>query len=594
MSRFSVRKPYTIFVAVIAVLVFGFISYRNMTPDLLPNMDFPYVVVVTTYPGATPEQVEIEVTKPLEQSLATLNDLKTITSGSSENYSMISLEFEQNANLDAITVDMLQSIQTLDKNWDDMVGEPLILKINPGMIPVTVSAVAMEGMDRYELAEFVEETVLPELEGTTGVASISADGMVKRTMTLSLSEEKLDEMNDKIADALMGSLKDARQQLDDAQKELDEAKDTVAGGLSQLKDAPNQMLSSFDLSGASDEIDGLKSLLQDTASTNIRLSAAQVQQQTLLAEKELLEQSLTQMEDAIREQETELASVESDLVVCNRAIDGLSHLLPDITPVYLLGLSSETVAALQAQGCNTLGDIRTRAAGLEMLRDNMQTSLASARAAAEEARRAADLRLPEIATETEAHVTEIAELQAKAEANAAAIAAYQSGIQNLPGTLISGITDLSLAGGQLAAAQSSLSSAQETLDKAYESYDQQVEAALKAADLHNVLSLQTVAALLGAQNFDMPAGYVYKQDESVVVTVGDGVKTREDMENLVLMDLCIGDLEPIRVKDVADIVYSDNADEMYATLNNGDGVILMFSKQSTYATARVADNIQKA
>ena len=72
MEKFSVKKPLTIFVAVIAVLVLGVVAYFKMTPDLLPNMDFPYVVIVTAYPGATPEKVEAEVSKPMEQSMSTL------------------------------------------------------------------------------------------------------------------------------------------------------------------------------------------------------------------------------------------------------------------------------------------------------------------------------------------------------------------------------------------------------------------------------------------------------------------------------------------------------------------------------------------
>ena len=68
MSKFSVKKPLTVFVAVIAILVLGVVAYFRMTPDLLPNMDFPYVLIMTTYPGASPEKVEQEITKPMEQA----------------------------------------------------------------------------------------------------------------------------------------------------------------------------------------------------------------------------------------------------------------------------------------------------------------------------------------------------------------------------------------------------------------------------------------------------------------------------------------------------------------------------------------------
>ncbi|MDD3169103.1 MAG: efflux RND transporter permease subunit, partial [Eubacteriales bacterium] len=88
-SKYSVRKPFTVLVAVILVVVLGVVSYMNMTPDLLPKINLPYVVVMTTYVGATPETVESEVTRPIEQSLSTLDDVDTITSTSGASYSVV-------------------------------------------------------------------------------------------------------------------------------------------------------------------------------------------------------------------------------------------------------------------------------------------------------------------------------------------------------------------------------------------------------------------------------------------------------------------------------------------------------------------------
>ena len=145
MPKFSVKKPFTIFVAVIAILVLGIVSYTKMTPDLLPNMDFPYVMIMTTYPGATPEKVENEITKPMEQSMSTLEHIKEITSTSSENVSMVMLEFEESVNMDTVGVDIQQQISVLSAAWDDMVGTPYVLKINPSMLPVQVAGVSMKG-----------------------------------------------------------------------------------------------------------------------------------------------------------------------------------------------------------------------------------------------------------------------------------------------------------------------------------------------------------------------------------------------------------------------------------------------------------------
>ena len=94
LSKISVKKPMTVLVAVVLVLVLGIVSFFKMTPDLLPNMDFPYAVIMTTYAGQTPEAVETTVSKPLEQSMSAIDGVKEITSTSSDNYSLLMIEFE--------------------------------------------------------------------------------------------------------------------------------------------------------------------------------------------------------------------------------------------------------------------------------------------------------------------------------------------------------------------------------------------------------------------------------------------------------------------------------------------------------------------
>ena len=147
MVKFSVKKPLTVFVAVLAVLVLGVVAYLKMTPDLLPNMDFPYVVIVTTDPGASPEAVESAVTRPMEQSMSTLDRIKSVTSTSQDSVSMVVLEFEDGVNMDTVSVDIQQKINILQGSWDDGVGTPYVLKINPSMLPVQVAAVSYSGKD---------------------------------------------------------------------------------------------------------------------------------------------------------------------------------------------------------------------------------------------------------------------------------------------------------------------------------------------------------------------------------------------------------------------------------------------------------------
>ena len=95
LAKFSVKKPYTIAVAILLILILGFVSYSHMTLDLMPSINLPYAVISTSYVGASPEEVEQTVTKPIEQRMASVNNIKSIQSISSEHLSMVILEFQQ-------------------------------------------------------------------------------------------------------------------------------------------------------------------------------------------------------------------------------------------------------------------------------------------------------------------------------------------------------------------------------------------------------------------------------------------------------------------------------------------------------------------
>jgi len=126
LSKYSVKKPFTVLVVVILIIVFGIVSFSKSTMDLFPSIDLPYVVVMTTYPGAAPEQIETNVTEPLEQQMASLENLKNVTSTSSENYSMIILEFNDSADLSTVSVDIRDKIDLVSGSFDDSVEKPII------------------------------------------------------------------------------------------------------------------------------------------------------------------------------------------------------------------------------------------------------------------------------------------------------------------------------------------------------------------------------------------------------------------------------------------------------------------------------------
>ena len=197
-SRYSVKKPYTVLVAVVLVVVLGIVSFTKMTTDLLPSMNLPYAIVMTTYVGASPETVETVVTRPVEQSMATVSNIENVSSVSSENYSLVILEFAQTANMDSVTIEMRESLDQIKGYWPDTVGNPIIMKLNPTMLPVMVPAVSVEGADAAETTRIIKEEVLPELESLEGVASVTVTGSIEETVEITVNEQKVTELNDEI------------------------------------------------------------------------------------------------------------------------------------------------------------------------------------------------------------------------------------------------------------------------------------------------------------------------------------------------------------------------------------------------------------
>ena len=212
LSRLSVKKPMTVFVCVVLVLILGVMSFINMTTDLLPNMDLPYAIAYTTYIGASPEQVEQSVTKTLESALATTSGVKNITSISQENVSIVVLEFEEGTGMDSAMIEMNASLDQIADSLPEAAGSPVLMKINPDMLPIMVLAVDSDNMAREELSQFPSSTVIPALERVDGVASVSGSGLVESQIRVELDQAKIDELNDKVLAAIDSSLADAEKQ----------------------------------------------------------------------------------------------------------------------------------------------------------------------------------------------------------------------------------------------------------------------------------------------------------------------------------------------------------------------------------------------
>ena len=471
MAKFSVKRPLTVFVVVLAVVVLGIVAYLRMTPDLLPNMDFPYVVIVTADPGASPEAVEEEITRPMEQSMATLDQIKEVTSTSQNSVSMVMLEFEDGVNMDTISVDIQQKISVLEGQWSDMVGTPYVLKINPSMIPVMVAAVSREGSDVYALSDLVTDELTGKLEGVSGVASVTVSGALTRQAHVILDQAKMEALSAKLADAVKAQLKKAegklyaaKQQVEDGEKALSDAKRAAADGVAGA------------VGDSADEV--YKNL------------------------KELYDK----LKDA------------------------------DIGDI--------------------LGDIITDPEGsLEKLQQSLES----------------------LREQTKKMLDDLESGKLKAQ--------MEGDISDFLVQMMDGMSQMTGAELQLSQAKSQIESGLKQLREAFEKVESQT-------DLGGLLSISTVSGLLTAQNFSMPAGYIDgNSGVSYMVSVGQKFENSTELENMVLFDLGLDGVEPITLGDVATVVVTDDSDKLYTKLNDENGILLSFNKQSNYATAAVSNNL---
>ena len=229
-AKFSVKKPYTVIVGVILVIVLGIVSFSRMTTDLLPDMNLPYALVITTDVGASPEEVESDVTAPIEASMATTSNIKNISSTSYNNYSMVILEYEESTNMDSVLIEMQQKLDQLKGSFPDTVGTPMIMQLDPDMLPVMVVSADVEGMSQTEISTYVENELAPALESVEGIASVSTTGAVEESIQVTMNQEKIDALNEQILSKIEEQFTDAQEELDNASAEIQNGKDQLNNG----------------------------------------------------------------------------------------------------------------------------------------------------------------------------------------------------------------------------------------------------------------------------------------------------------------------------------------------------------------------------
>ena len=551
LSKFSVKKPYTVVVGIVLIIILGIVSFRDMTVDLLPSMNLPYAIVMTTYPGASPEEVEEIVTKPVEQTMATVSNIKNIQSISSENASTVMLEFEQTANMDSVTIEMRENLDQISGFWPEEIASPMIMKLNPDMLPVLVTAVSAKGKDAVESSRIIEDEVIPEVESVEGVASVMATGNITETVEVTLNKEKIDGLSDDIQEEMQA-------QLDEAKRAFDEAKDQVQSGKNALASGKNQASSGI---GQAEAQISIKSEELKQAQLEITEKMAQ-----LNVSETQLNQSYAVVKAGREAAEAQLESLEDTKESYDKAVARLEE--------------------LNKKGDNLTEEEKAEKAQLESLTAKLKPIVATYEATKEE---------------LTAALAKLVEQEEDLEDAKEQMAAGKKQLEDMQTQVNNGAMTLAEARGQLASTQLETAvglgegAAQLTAGQtALALQEAQMEAASKEAeaslDTDSILSAATIEAMLGAQNFRMPAGYVNEEGIDYLVRIGDKFESVDEMKNLILLDM--EGIDPIKLSDVADVAVVNNADETYAKINGKPGVMLSIQKQTGYSTGDVSHRVQ--
>ena len=498
------------------IIILGVVSVMNMVMDLLPSMNLPYSLVYTTYIGASPEEVEQTVTRPVESALATVSNIKNIRSVSSENVSMVIMEFEETANMDSATIEMRENLDQVSASWGEGIGTPTIMNINPDMLPVMIAAVDYEGLDGADLNDYVKGTLLSRLESVEGVARVSASGGVTESAEVVIDAQKLESINEEIRTALS-------QKFTDARTELQEARDKINEGLDKVRDGEREISSAKDQIGS-----GMNQLTGQFYDAKQETDAKQAE--------------LTAAKDEIERQLADLTAQKESLEATRASL--------------VQGIEPEPFAEQIAQLDAGIAQAQAGIDALEGTKKQMEDGLL----AIDEAKKQIELQESD--------------------------AAFK---------LYSALAETSAGSVTLSSTKTQLESSLEQLDSSAENIDDSEKNAIDKADLKNIINRDLIGRILTAQNFAMPAGYITGDDgENVIVRVGNKLGSIDELGGMVLIDMHIDDVEPIKLSDVAEVTIVDDSGSVYASVNGRPGILLTFEKQTGYSTNEVSKNVQKA
>ncbi len=580
LSKLSVKKPYTVIVGVILVIVLGAVSLTKMTTDLLPDMSLPYALVITTDMGASPEEVESDVTAPVEASMATTSSIKNVSSASYDNYSMVILEYEQNANMDSVIIEIQQKLDQLEGSFPDGAGKPMIMQIDPDMMPVMVASADVEGMTQSEISDYVENELSPVLESIDGAASVSTTGTVEENIHVTLDQDKIDALNQKIQSKI-------EEQFTEPQEQLDQAAEQVESGRRQMESGKDQLANQ--LGQAENEVINGKSqafVAESDLSQNYTV---------LKATDELIKRAIPELQSIYEQGMGLKADIEQAQKEAQMNSDDGSRRIEELLEEAKISGDQEQINQILAMTGENQESIAEAGKRLELLQEELLELNTSLNQQWADQLAALNVSLSSI-DDIPQVITQLSQKQVEIQTAMAALQTAQEQVTDGKTTLddayvtlnrmeIDGILEMSEASAQLAVGEVRLEQGQEKLDESKQS-------ALDSADLNQILSVETLGGILTAQNFSMPAGYVNEDKKQYLVRVGDKVSSVEKLKDLVLVDVGLDGIEPIRLSDVAETEVVDDTGDSYSKVNGNPAIMLSIEKQTGYSTGDVTKRIK--
>ena len=544
MEKFSVKKPFTVLVAVIMVLMLGFVSISNMQTNLLPDVNTPYLMVVTVYPGASPERVESEVSDVMQNALGTVAGVEKVTATSAENYSLLLMQFSDDTDMNSAMVKVSNKVDQTTASLPRSCLTPSIIEYSLNMNAFMTVAVSREGSDVYDLSEFVSDTLVPYVERKGGVSSVSTNGLIEKMVQVQLSQDKIDAINEKLLEVIDVQLADARKQLESAEAQIEAGRKEYNR---QFKNYSNTVSDTM--------------MQEMSGQVGDAIEVVRKQAQALL-------DSVNQLIAVVQEPEIQQALID--------VRDGLQRVMDKFNETGMKDIDSliEIVTELR--------DITDKLTGaLQQLQQRLNTESGT------EGSTAADL---------------ADDLQVQQSLNTVynTLNDVIKAMDDVPGltkTFSDAIGNFSQQQMQaymkFTEAREMLNEYEKQLAEAKQTYADAEEKAMASSDVSKLLDIDTLAQLIYAQNFSMPAGYVKDSSgKSWLLKVGEEYDSIEDISGALLLH--VDGFGDVRLSDVADVEVIDNAEASYTRLNGERAAVLKIYKGATSSASEVSDNCLSA